>query len=246
MRGAHALLGFGTINQRAKEAWVEAYGNGHPTESEDRLARALEIADLAQQEIDRGFPLLHNHALVGLWGALEAAIDDVCTARILDSPEILESGDLSKVKVNAAEFIKLGDTDRARVVFEELKRVTDATMKVGVGQFERLLNAVGVGGDVDPHVRNVIRIAKEMRNVVAHRAGIVDARFVSACADLNFARGDQLRINREQMHSVLFACVLYVEEVNRRCRAAQGLPPLDSELPPGLGATSDLMSPFGA
>src|SRR5437016_5050276 len=48
-----------------------------PVESERRIALARAEAEFAQRELDRGFPILHSHATVALWGILEATIEDV-------------------------------------------------------------------------------------------------------------------------------------------------------------------------
>src|SRR5690242_5096489 len=47
---------------------------------EEWLEEQDKFAQLAQSEIDLDFPLLHSHALVGVWGALEYLIEDLAVA----------------------------------------------------------------------------------------------------------------------------------------------------------------------
>jgi hypothetical protein len=44
------------------------------------LEEQEKFAQLAQSEIDRDFPVLHGHALMGAWGALECLIEDLAVA----------------------------------------------------------------------------------------------------------------------------------------------------------------------
>src|SRR5690242_9531974 len=57
--------------------------------SEDRelLVSARRIAKDAKHEWDRDFPLIHAHAVLGLWSALEAAVEDLLVAWLVANPE---------------------------------------------------------------------------------------------------------------------------------------------------------------
>jgi hypothetical protein len=56
----------------------------------DQLKSAVADASLAKSEVENGFPLVHAHALLGVWSALEALVEDVATAWLATHAETLE------------------------------------------------------------------------------------------------------------------------------------------------------------
>ncbi|NEK59904.1 hypothetical protein GCU56_18780 [Geodermatophilus sabuli] len=244
-RGARAVVGYRKINRRIKDL----SGQGTTAWTQDDAARledAERSADVAEQEIERGFPLLHNHALMGLWGALEAMIDDVCVSWLDLHPERVTADGFPRIQVELNQFLALGALEQKRHVVEELKRKQGSAAKIGAGQFEAVLDAIGLGGPIDANVRSVLRIAKSYRNVVAHRGGTADARLLADCPDLQLTLGEPVRVSDAQMQSIIFAMWWYAEEINRRRRQASGLPAGPNDLPPGMTSPSDLSEPFKA
>lgn len=71
--------GIGVITgiPRAVEALMSKNGDPRRAAEEQKLANAKRKAKLAGSEIKNDFPLLHGHALMGLWGALEAMVEDL-------------------------------------------------------------------------------------------------------------------------------------------------------------------------
>ncbi|MBB4134066.1 hypothetical protein [Gordonia humi] len=67
--------------------------------SEEETAGHRWKADTAAVEANEGFPTLHAHALLGLWGAFERLVEDTFVALIVDQPELLESEQFAKVKL---------------------------------------------------------------------------------------------------------------------------------------------------
>lgn len=55
-----------------------------------QIERARKEADFAKREIERGFPLLHAYTIVALWGAMEALLEDVLIAWMMNDPTILK------------------------------------------------------------------------------------------------------------------------------------------------------------
>ncbi|WP_166867891.1 hypothetical protein [Salinibacterium sp. ZJ70] len=230
-QGAHALVG------------VQAHGE-YPAESEERVSRAREAGVLAERELARGFPLLHSHALVGAWGAVEAAVADVCVESLRLRPALALSEPLSKVKVNAGLLLHMGEAERARYILDEYSNGQRVGGRSGVSQFELRLDAVGLGGLVDPNIKKVLHLAKAMRNVIAHRGGVVDDRFVEVCPDAGFVAGQPLHVSYEQVCSVVLALVHYLEEVNNRVLQREGRDCREVKLPGGR-TTQDLLESFG-
>lgn len=174
--------------------------------------RAAEAEMLHQND----FPLLNGHTLMGLWGALESCIDDVAVGVVTDDRAKGAHTTLARLRVPVADFLYLDDEDRWRWLIEQIKRETGSTLKAGVGQFESLLTSIGLGGELDPAIRKTLHVAKAVRNVLAHRGGKVDQRFLTACPDVRLPIGAQLRVTTAQAKSAAFAMTLYVENVGIR------------------------------
>src|SRR5258706_11046873 len=86
MRGIHVLTAMPGIF----EALIPS---SDPTEVEklnSDLVEAKKEADFAENECKTGFPLLHAHALVGMWAALEAAIEYLIVATLINQPDRLD------------------------------------------------------------------------------------------------------------------------------------------------------------
>lgn len=85
MRGISVLSG----RPRVFEALIP----GAEVEEQEKLStdlrEARREAELAENELRMGFPLLHAHALVAMWSALEAAIEDMLVGILLNEPDVL-------------------------------------------------------------------------------------------------------------------------------------------------------------
>jgi hypothetical protein len=144
MRGIRVLTGMPGI--------FEALIPGSDPEEEARLTsnlgEAKKEAELAENECKTGFPLLHAHALVGMWAALEAAIEDMLVGILLNEPEVLKKEAFTKVRVPLAEFETKDKEERMRFLIAELDR--NLSRRNGVDTFESLLNYFDLSGVVLP------------------------------------------------------------------------------------------------
>lgn len=225
------------VNDRMRETWAsdETALQEHDNGSIARLNR------LAQSEIAEDFPLLHSHSLVGLWGALEACISDVCVEWV----DHLDPGDWSKemagLKVHLGEWSALPDTDRAPWLVDQIRKNRSSDLNRGIGQFESVLSAIGLGGHVDKSISDVMSQTKAIRNVIAHRGGRVDARFVRECPSFNMVVGEKLKLSGSQLVAAYTAMVMYVESILDRVLISKGKDPKGPEnLPPWVSSPEEL------
>jgi hypothetical protein len=188
-----------------------------PSEEAALVDRAIEENAEVSEKLHRDdFSLLNGHTLMGLWGALEICIDDVALGAIKEDQAKGAHTTLARLRVPVGDFLYLDEEDRWPWLIEQIKREQNSTLKTGVGQFESLLAAIGLGGEVDPSLRKTLHLVKAVRNVLAHRGGKVDQRFQEACPDVRLPIGASLRITTEQTRSAAFAMILYVENVGTR------------------------------
>lgn len=199
------------------------------------------MARTAEEEIASGFPLLHGHTLVGLWGALEACMEDLCVSWLSRPAPDAVAGYLSNVKVPLGDFLLREGDDRWRWVLLQIENAKGSALKRGVGQFESVLDQIGLGGTLDDQIRDVIFYSKALRNLYAHQAGRADGRFVEDCPVFGAVVGERVPVSFTQLTAAFTAMVLYVDTVLDRVRVAVGESPHGVELPPWVTSHADLL-----
>ncbi len=181
------------------------------------------MADVATRWAEADFPVPHAHAVVDLWAALEALIDDIVEGALTENPELIKTGSLSRLKAPVADFIGLDALARSAWLRRELSRNTNADLKVGVGRFETLLAEVGLGGQVPRLETNCLFEMSQYRNLIVHRAGVADDVFVTRCPVAGLKAGEALLVSHRMYHWFFEGTELYAARVLLRLRAARGL-----------------------
>jgi len=198
----------------------KALGDGRDSRQEVREARAR--ARLARAEVKKGFPLLHGHSLVGVWGALETLVDDVALAWLTHRRKFLEDSDLATVRVPIATFVRMTRAERLEHLLDQVPR------RPGVGgglpRLEELLSKVGLAGPLDEDVRRTLIEAHQARNLFAHRGGVVDRKAASACPwRKDWKIGEPLPMNVREYTRMTRALDAYVAELIYRTGDRFGL-----------------------
>jgi hypothetical protein len=180
-------------------------------------------AALGKEQMDTEFGYLHAVSLMAYWGAFEAFIEDVCLAKLLMEPQLLESGPLGKVKIDASSI--LGDQlALMELILQTAFANQKSALKLGKGTFESRLEVVGLDGNVPKELGDDIFVAQKVRNVWAHRAGIADKRFVDECSGFFFYKpGDPVEISRSAFERYVYAISVYGTVIINRYREKQGL-----------------------
>lgn len=196
----------------------QAAGDGPENEdAKDRLG-------FAQVEVASDFPALHARSVLSLWAGLETLVEDVAVLLLQYRPESRESGNFAAVKGNLVDFWNLSNRQRAEVVLRELQKRTRGP---GVGQFDSVLEALGVKVQITQDVRRTLLALQQTRNLLAHRGGVVDARFQDVCPWLSPGIGERLTVSGEQVRAYDLASMEYVAAL--RVRIAAGFRPSTPE-----------------
>ncbi len=209
---------------------VEALANLDKFEKDDfdsdasarHVDSARRRAEFAQHEIDRGFPILHAHALVAIWGGLEAFVEDLVTVWLSNDASALQSDAWASVKIPFAEFQSLEPEERVRALVREYARQTKADLKSGASRFEVLLGPIGLSGAIDEDVRKTLFEMSQVRNVLVHRAGLVDRRLAEGCPWLGLTVGEPLLVSRAKYDEYLQAVSRYLVELVKRNLIREG------------------------
>ena len=200
-------------------------------ESRDK-ARAL--AQLAEREATKDFPLLFSHSLISLWGALEVLVEDVVAVWLQYRPEILMRAPLSDLKFALGDFERLERAELIQHVVVEAQRMVKTDLKVGAGQFESLLRLVELGGEIAAPHRDALFYMQQFRHVFAHRGGTADRRFIEKCSALEYEVGDSIRVGQELFHAFHVAANFYALNLFNRCAISDGREPRAFEHSDGL------------
>jgi hypothetical protein len=122
------------------------------------------------------------------------------------------------------EFANASLDEQAEHLVSELKSALKVSLKAGVGRFEGVLAPLGLGGPVDEGVRRALFELSEVRNVVVHRAGVVDRRFMEKCPWRSVSSNAMLHVSRADVALYQAAALWYVSELHRRCIITTELP----------------------
>jgi hypothetical protein len=211
------------------ELAITGLGSTDEAKSDERVKLAKETAQLAESEIAKDFPLLHSHAVMGVWGALEAMVEDLAISWIEHNPSILSEPKIARIRIPLVEFQMMEQQDRLRFLVSELQRDLGAELKSGATRFESLLSALGLGGPLDKRIRDILFEAQNLRNIFAHRGGVADRRFIANCPQLHYVVGDTVTIDTPYFDRILRGLVMYSTIILNRCRVIDGLRPITTE-----------------
>lgn len=179
----------------------------------EEVARKEELERLALDEVARGFPLLMAHTSVGLWSALEAALNSFAVDWLCFRPTLLQGDNLSKTKVPALLLSNGNFYEAAAFVIDEFTRQSGGSMKQGIGRFTIVLEALGISATVEDDVRKTLFELSKVRNVYAHRFGVVDEQFKKACPWIKIDVGQRLRTSPAEMERYARAAQGFVSKV---------------------------------
>lgn len=206
-----------------------------PFPTEEHFIKAVEkgkeLEEFAKTEVQGNFPYLLNLASVSLWGTLEAAIDDLSSFLIISWPKCKELEIIRKIRGPLIDFASASDSEQAEYLLTELKQSVNASLKLGVGRFEGILNCIGLGGNVDELVRKLLFELSQVRNIIVHKAGKADRKIVESCPWLNLEVGQDVKVNHQYFMSYVGAADWYLLELDCRCSNLTDHP-INPKIPP--------------
>jgi len=216
----------GRLIRLVKEAVHRLTPEGRPIdyEADERSVAEMEKFSAECKDVFRdGLPHLYQMATVSLWAILEASVDDLCASHILQDDRWTNIEALRNMKGPLLEFATAKPDARAEMLIESLKVQVRAPLKVGVGRFEEILDAVGLGGPVDDEIRRLLLELVERRNLLVHRGGVIDRGFKKACPWIDMPLGAEMKISARQYRIFYFALSWYQMELIRRVTVAYKL-----------------------
>jgi len=192
---------------------IEKAEPGDPQQAATKLESAKKQAELAQREVDEGFPVLRAQSVISLWSALEATIRTFLARWLENNEQALAVDPVQKLRVRIGDYQKLQGQDRYFYILDRLEQETSAPLKCGVTRFEVLLEPFGLSGAVsDENRRNLFEL-NQVRNMLVHRSGVTDRRLADACPSLGLSAGQALRLDDAMMSRYFRAAVQYTTDI---------------------------------
>ena len=174
------------------------------------------LGEFSKKEKTRGFSFLFGLSSVRVWTILEAMIGDYLVTLIENENDLLERESIKKLKGPLIEFAAASRGQQAEYLSDLLIQDLKAKLKPGIGRFETILNEIGFGGGVNPHVARILLELSQLRNIILHKNGRVDARFVEFCPQKNVKTGEEILISENDFGLYYNASFWYVIEVFKR------------------------------
>lgn len=186
-----------------------------------QLALAHREAEYASKSV--GSEFMFAHSVVGLWSGLEVLVEDLVGAWIASHPEVLDLPDMAKVRIPVAEYMRLGEDERIGLLVTELQRTLRTELASGATRFEKLVDAVGLGGKTPDQLRRALFEMWQVRNLWAHRSGVSDRKFTEICPWLNYDVGERVVIDLDRFNYYLHATHMYAVLLLNRCRGQSSM-----------------------
>jgi hypothetical protein len=209
MRGISVLRAM----PQALQAIAEAKPPSDAADHQAQLDRAQQQAQLAQSEVDAGFPLLHAQATISLWGDLENALRTFVATWLSNEPTARNIESVQRLKVCLGEYESMDPDERCYYIVDRLEQDLASRNRRGVDRFESLLQPFGFAGPLDKQLKRDLLELYHVRNVLVHRRGLADRKLVQACPWLHLTQGKQITIAHECYLKYHKAVTAYVLEV---------------------------------
>lgn len=230
MRVLHLSIGgIGMLRGRHKAIEVLADLHGKTADEKDNLDRAARERDLAQREIDNGFPLLHEQATVSLWGSLESLVRSFVARWLVNRPDAWQVDAVKRLRVRIGDYQLLEPSDRCLWVADLLDQEIGGPLRAGTSRFEHLLQPFGFDGPVEESCKKSIFELSQVRNVIVHRRATADRRLIEACPWLELSVGAKVLVTHAMWHAYSEAVSMYVLELIQRVREAHRLSRYDPD-----------------
>ncbi|MDQ5873165.1 MAG: hypothetical protein M3547_13280 [Acidobacteriota bacterium] len=215
VRGIAALRGMPQLLEAIADARGELRGTDEAAQETDpdRLTHARKEAELAQREVDEEFPVLHGQATIAVWAALESAVRLFVARWIENYKPASEVEEVQKLRVKLGEYERLQGEERYFYIVDRLEQELSSPLRSGVTRFETLLSPFGLSAEVDETARRDIFELNNVRNLLVHRSGIADRRFVDACPWLGLKVGERLKLDHRAYSRYGHAAVAYATQL---------------------------------
>lgn len=182
------------------------------TATDDERRHWYDTEVRSSQIVGNDYAEVNTHILTAVWAGLESFVEDFCHAALVMDRSLLQSGKLTKVKLTP-EVLLLSEREQVEAILGQAFNNVSADMQPGVGKFLAQLECVDLDDAVKikttEALRNRVLYAQQFRNVILHRGGVVDKRFVERCGAFMYAVGDPVHVSTQSLREWFSGIVVY-------------------------------------
>ncbi|MCH8009555.1 MAG: hypothetical protein IIC91_11895 [Chloroflexi bacterium] len=149
---------------------------------------------------------------------------EVTAAWLLNQPSAKSAEPVAKLKVRLSEYESMTEDERAHYLATLLEQDVASPLRQGVSKFEALLKPLVLDGRVTKKTQKDLFEMHQVRNVLVHRRGIADRRFVEACPWLKVKPGGNVTVGHAAWARYFGAVDTYAYELVHRVAAQFGVP----------------------
>jgi hypothetical protein len=183
------------------------------------LSKLDNLHQLAKAEKESGYPHLSAQFIISLFSYLDNGVKNMIISMFKHYPEIFEIKELASIEMTINEFRNKTNDEFIYLVYKKYEEKVAKSTMYGVTRFEKLLEPIGFGGDVDKEIVNKIFELARLRNALVHNGGRADIVLVTQCPQLNLNLGNQIIITKEQINKYIFAVSDYLAVLIKRIRS---------------------------
>ncbi len=198
------------------------------------------ISIKAKKEIKNGFPFLMKQSIVMLYSQLETSIKHLIIQIFTIEGSLQHLKEINKIKISFSEYHNLNEVEKIEYFYKKFEENISTGMKYGVKRFEALLKPLALSGDIPEKLKNNISELSQVRNVIVHRNGVADKRFVDFFSSMQYNTsmqyniGDKIILNKEQFYKYNKSIYCYLIIISCRIGKIRGIDmsPMEKELKP--------------
>lgn len=165
--------------------------------------------------------LLNSHLLMGTWAAFEVMSHDLAVEWLISHPDCLRNSE-QKVRIQLGQFVSLDQRGQAELLVDQIERAFGDTHTPGASLSEKVLATLGLSGPLEATTSRTLIEAHQVRNVLAHKGGRADGRFVDICEWLDVTSGDHIYVSDDQLELYTLFLYKYAWTLRDRCSVADG------------------------
>ena len=167
------------------------------------LAEALSyddgVLELAQREMNEGYPITYTQFIVDIWGLLEAGVRSLVSHWLQNEKDAMQCSAVQRLKIRVGDYERHSGPARYQFIVQMLEREEASSLKKGLDRFESLLTSVELGGVVPQKLKLALYELSQLRNCIVHNARRADRQLIESCSWLNFEKGAHIRLSIEQL-----------------------------------------------
>ncbi len=150
----------------------------------------------AKQLLNNDFDPINRHGIIGLWVAVEVAVEDTVVLILIKEPSAIDliSGTGIKLPKNLSNPLSESD---ARRVYSRLETYSRKNRSVAEG-YCHLMSVLGISVNLPNEAFKTIAELNYVRNCLLHRAGVADERSNIEAPTLGLNVGDKIKISSTQ------------------------------------------------